>query len=405
MTVDLSSGETSAPTVHWIEDGVARTARWRSERGAAPPRTLRVVDDRLRADEAYGLACQGIGLLWRGDFHNARQLLTAMAARAARDRKGSAKAPTSPIERFNRMRQVRAQTARTLGMLLVPIDAEQHMALRRAPDQRAAQREAWGPSDEASLVSLREWLGVIGAHQWRVNGKAIAALDGARIHPHYGVFAPIRDEYVTLLARMPLPAAALEPQAVAFDIGTGTGVLAAVLVRRGLRQVIATDLDPRALACASDNLERLGLAPRVQLLATDLYPGGRAALVVCNPPWLPARPATPIEHGIYDADGRMLSGFLAGLRAHLEPGGEGWLVLSDLAEHLGLRTRAQLLSAFADAGLAVAGREDIRPTHPRASDRDDPLQAARAAEVTSIWRLVDAGSARATPAAQGGGPH
>jgi hypothetical protein len=30
----------------------------------------------------------------------------------------------------------------------------------------------------------------------------------------------------------------------------------------------------------------------------------------------------------------MLRGFLAGLAGHLEPGGEGWLILSDLAEHL-----------------------------------------------------------------------
>ncbi len=38
----------------------------------------------------------------------------------------------------------------------------------------------------------------------------------------------------------------------------------------------------------------------------------------------------------------MLRGFLAGLADHLAPGGEGWLILSDLAEHLGLRPREQL---------------------------------------------------------------
>ena len=32
------------------------------------------------------------------------------------------------------------------------------------------------------------------------------------------------------------------------------------------------------------------LQDRVELLAADLFPPGRAALVVCNPPWLPARP-------------------------------------------------------------------------------------------------------------------
>jgi hypothetical protein len=103
---------------------------------------------------------------------------------------------------------------------------------------------------------------------------------------------------------------------------------------------------------------------------------------------VPAKPSSAIEHAVYDPDSRMLRGFLAGLAAHLEAGGEGWLILSDLAEHLGLRTRAELLGWIEAAGLRVAGREDIRPRHPKASDVDDPLHAARAAEVTSLWRLV-----------------
>ncbi len=77
-----------------------------------------------------------------------------------------------------------------------------------------------------------------------------------------------------------------------------------------------------------------------------------------------------------------------GLAAHLEPGGEGWLILSDLAEHLGLRSRAELLDAIDAAGLQVVDRRDVRPVHPRAFDATDPLHAARAAEVTSLWRLA-----------------
>jgi methylase of polypeptide subunit release factors len=245
--------------------------------------------------------------------------------------------------------------------------------------------EAYGPGAEASVVSLRELLGLIGAHEWRSKGIVIPAI-GGRIHPHYGVFAPIRSEYVELVATASLPATVPSVD-VAFDIGTGTGVLAAVLARRGIRQVIATDQDPRALACARDNLERLGLAGRVHVVRADLFPEGRAGLVVCNPPWVPARPSAPLEHGIYDFESRMLRGFLDRLPAHLQPGGEGWLILSDLAEHLGLRSRAELLAAFDAAGLKVVGRSDVRPSHPRVSDASDPLHAARAAELTSLWRL------------------
>jgi methylase of polypeptide subunit release factors len=109
---------------------------------------------------------------------------------------------------------------------------------------------------------------------------------------------------------------------------------------------------------------------------------------VCNPPWIPARPSSPIERGIYDPESHMLRGFLSALPDHLEPGGEAWLILSDLAEHLGLRLRSDLMAAFDAAGLRVVDRSDVRPSHPRAQDSTDPLHAARAAEVTSLWRLA-----------------
>jgi len=380
------------PVVHWIEGGEARSARWLSESGAPPARCVVIADDHLTADEAYGLACQGAALLWRGDFQNARQMLRALASRARR-RPGKAKESAasslgaSPGEAFHLHRQAQSQQARTLGALLVPLDGDYGIPLRRAPDIRQACMEAYGPAEGPSVVSLRGLLGLIGAHEWRIKGIEIAAI-GGRIHPHYGVFAPIRCEYVDLVASTPLPAALRSSSCVAFDIGTGTGVLAAVLARRGIVRVVATDRDPRALACARENLERLGLAERVQVVRADLFPADRAALAVCNPPWIPARPSSPIERGIYDPESRMLRGFLGALPAHLEPGGEGWLILSDLAEHLGLRPRSELLAAFDAAGLKVVGRSDVRPAHPRASDETDPLHAARAAEVTSLWRLA-----------------
>lgn len=38
---------------------------------------------------------------------------------------------------------------------------------------------------------------------------------------------------------------------------------------------------------------------------------GRAALIVCNPPWLPGWPASLLEQAVYDPDSRMLRGFIA----------------------------------------------------------------------------------------------
>ena len=381
------------PRLNWEEAGEARSARWRSESGLPPPARIVIADDRMTAEAAYRLACEGTAMLWRGDYQNARQLLQAMARRgekAPRPKRTGAAPPSGPADAFHRHRLAQSQRARTLAMLLLPFDADHRIPLRRAPDARQACLETYGPADEPYVAPLRELLGLIGAHEWRKNGIELAEL-AARIHPHYGVFAPIRSEYVGLVAAAPLPESLPE---LAFDIGTGTGVLAAVLARRGIARVIATDQDPRALACARENIARLGLAGAVEVLHADLFPPGRAGLVVCNPPWLPARPSSPIEHAIYDPESRMLRGFLGGLAKHLEPTGEGWLVLSDLAERVRLRTRSELTALIADAGLAVIGRMDARPRHPRAYDAADPLHAARSGEVTSLWRLA----ARQVPA-------
>lgn len=380
------------PTLHWTDHhGQTCSARWRSESGVPAPRRVMRVDDQTPADTAYRLACEGTALLWQGDFHNGRQLLQALARRmdkraAAGRRTSSREAPTGPAQAFHLHRKRQAERARTLGMLLIPVSAGHQIPLRRAPDVALACQEAYGEAQEDYVIALRELQGLIGAHEWRKKGVPVPAL-GAAIHPHYGVFSPVRGEYLDLMKQAPLPAA-LAPNSRAYDIGTGTGVLAAILAQRGVQHVVATDMAPRALACAHDNLSRLGLTAQVTLQQTDLFPPGQVPLIVCNPPWVPARPNSSVEQAVYDPDSQMLKGFLAGLASHLSAGGEGWLILSDLAEHLGLRSREDLLQWIDQAGLQVAGRLDIRPRHGKAYDPQDPLHAARAAEVTSLWRLT-----------------
>lgn len=387
--------------LQWQHQGIDYQAAWRSENGQQAPRRVEVVDDTVSADAAYRMACEGTGLLWVGDFHNARHLMEALKRRLdkparshsakARKAKAAAAAPVTPAQAFHLHRQVQGQRARVLSSILIALQPDYAIALRRAPDWRQACVEAWGePAADAGLqvVSLRELLGVVGANEWRKKGVAMPVLGKeARIYPHYGVFSPVRGEYVQMVKDAPLPQAG---KTLAFDIGVGTGVLSAVLVKRGVQQVIATDMSPRALACAKDNLQRLGLQEQVQLQQTDLFPEGQAGLIVCNPPWVPARAVTTLEQAVYDDNSAMLRGFLNGLRAHLLPGGEGWLILSDLAEHLGLRSRAELEAWIADAGLYVVYRMDTKPVHGKAQDASDPLHAARAAEVTSLWRLAAA---------------
>ena len=398
LTPPATLPEPSPTHIHWLEAGLPCSARWRSERGSKPAQRVVLADDTTPADSAYKMSCEGTALLWRGDFQNARHLLQAMARRADQvspRKRQKMTPPVSLLDALNQHRQSQARRARLLGMLLIEVNADYSIGLRRAPDSQAALTEAWGAPDLAggkSVVSLRELLGIRSAHEWQRVGLEIPALGASphnRIYPHYGVFSPVRGEYIQLLATAHIPKPPKgQPQLTAFDIGTGTGVLAAVLARRGVGHIVATDTDSRALACARANIMQLGLEQQISMVQADLFPPGLASLIVCNPPWLPLRPGSPLERAVYDEDGRMLGGFLQGLRAHLAPKGEGWLILSNLAELLGLRTRDALLAQFEHNGLRVVSRIDAKPLHPKADDASDPLHEARAKEVTSLWRLA-----------------
>jgi len=361
---------------------------WRSESGLPVPRQVVMGDDAVAADVAYRMMCEGTGMLWQGDFHNARQLLQALSRRTHKrsSKRPLKNQPTDFSQAFHLYRQALGQRARVLGLLFIPLDDDYRIPLRRAPDVREACYQAWGPSSgQASMVSLRELQGVVGAYEWRKKGVEITALGVApnnRIYPHYGVFSPVRGEYIDLVETTPI-----EDHTLAFEIGVGTGVLSALLVKRGIERVVATDCDNRALTCAQENIARLGFSEKVELVKADLFPVGLAPLIVCNPPWVPARPTSPIERAVYDENSSMLRGFLSGLRGHLTPEGEGWLILSDLAEHLGLRSRESLLRWVDEGGLQVLGRKDVRPRHGKVEVTDDPLHLARVAEVTSLWRL------------------
>lgn len=375
----ISATPTGIQTISWVDREQSHTRAWQSENGWAPPKRIVVADDTMTADTAYRYASEGVGLLWTGDFQNARQLLNAISRRTAKRRVKYADMPYP--ERFHQVRLARAQRARTLGMLLLPVEAEHILQHRRAPDIAEACLGAYGQNKNSYVVPMSELLGVISAFEWRKKGVHIPALH-ASIHAHYGVFAPVRAEYLDLVMR-----AKLRRTAVAFDIGTGTGVIAALLAERGVELVIATDSNPKAIECARENIRALKLENQVKLRETDLFPEGQADLIVCNPPWLPGRPASSLEHAIYDQDQRMLKGLLKGATAHLKTDGELWLILSDLAEHLKLRSRADLLALFDDAGLDVIERLDTRPVHPKSKDEEDPLADARKLEITSLWRL------------------
>lgn len=367
----------------WEENGKSMSGLWITESTLAPPKRLLVADDSLKADTYYRMASEGGGFLWRGDYQNAKQLLQAAARRIEKQAAGKkTKPPQTPAEGFHRYRQAQAHRAQLLSKLLIQVEADLTIKLSRAPDVKQAISQAVSVPEASFLLSLKDLLAFIGALEWHKKGVEIPAL-GAKIHPCYGTFSPVRGEYIDLVANAPLPNATN----LAFEIGTGTGVLAALLAKRGFEKVVATEIDERALHCAKENLRGLGFDSKIELVRADLFPPGKADLIVCNPPWIPAKATSPLERAVYDEDSRMLKGFLKDAAVHLRESGEVWLIISDLAEHLGLRKPEDIPTLIENAGLKIIDRLEARPRHSKAADVSDPLFEARSKEITRLWRF------------------
>lgn len=365
----------SHPEIVVVRGGETLRFGWCSK-GAPPPLRCTTADDRLPADVAMRRALVGEGIAWAGDWNNARQLLAAMARRLRPVRAEASGVAAA----FRAERETRRLESTVLSRLLVPIGPGWVSPLARAPSFGPALEEAFGAGPERpSLMPLREILGALGAHEWFRRGVPVAALGGA-VHPRYGVFAPVRGEYVDLFATTLARRAAtlgLGRGAVAFDVGTGTGVLAILLARAGAH-VVATDVDASAVRCARENAARFAVAVRIDVIEADLFPAGRARLVVANPPWIPEQPHGPLDRAVYDPGGTVLARTLAGLADHLEEGAEAWLVLSDLAERLELRPAGAVEAMVREGGLSVVAEATTRPSHPRA--RESRSQARRSAE-------------------------
>ena len=194
------------PFVRWQEAGVEHSARWRSEAGVAPPESVVVADDTLKADAAYRLAGAGDG------DSVARRLPECAPAAAGAGAAGGSQAAQGAEEAGDAGRGISpaspgagAAGARFLGMLLVPLTpiTASRCAARRM--WRAACVEAYGPGRRGFGGFAARTAGAGRRARVAQEGRAGAG-GGGRIYPHYGVFSPVRGEYVDLVAKAPLPA-------------------------------------------------------------------------------------------------------------------------------------------------------------------------------------------------------
>lgn len=130
------------------------------------------------------------------------------------------------------------------------------------------------------------------------------------------------------------------------EVGTGSGVIAEEIAKRGASFVLATDIDFEAAVSAKSR----GLEVVVADLLSELNEKALFDLVLFNPPYLPSSPESDSLAWTGGVGGWELSfKFLAQAKKHLRPGGRMLMVLSSL-------TSQRILDACAGLGLAFKRR-------------------------------------------------
>lgn len=364
-------------------------AGWITESNEPAPKTLSCIDDTMPARLAIKRLRNGEVLLWTGDYHNGRQLLKAIQKRLG---PSVSRRATTLADRWQEKRRKTSQLAQVLGRLVVAIESDGSLALRRAPDTREAVTWAWELGKQKHLLPLRTLIGALGSAGWRRQGVKVTGLEGL-ITPWYGVFSPTRQVYITLLDELD----DIEGLSV-LDVGCGTGVLSFVLLQRGAKRAVGTDIDLRAVRCAESNAKKLGLSRQFQAIEADLFvPGERFDRVVFNAPWMLGKPATRLDHAIFDEGGKTLHRWLNGLHSHLTPNGLGILLISDLPERLGLRAEDAIEKAIQDAGLQIHHTQTQPARHSKTKDASDPLHEARSSEQIRFYALSQRQSSAPDP--------
>ncbi len=223
--------------------------------------------------------------------------------------------------------------------------------------------------DHPDLAGLQEWLAApTGEEPFLIPVRRLQRILTDRRRAAEGLSVPGLGATITLLPHVYVPGDQSVPGMFAeygalirgrrvLDMGTGTGVLALLAARLGAASVVATDINPQAVANARLNVERLGLGGLVDVRdASDLFaavPGEVFDLILFNAPWIQGEPRTLYDTGLYDPGYRVLDGFLAAAPAHLAPAGVILLQYSDVSRTRGDDSIAHLEAAVEASGLAI----------------------------------------------------
>lgn len=257
--------------------------------------------------------------------------------------------------RFARSQAYRSALRDAFGRAMVIADGDtiwrvtDHLDVRQLTDWLDPQDPPLG--DLPFLLPLRRLQRTLTDIKRAEEGLYMGALD-ARLTVLPYVYLPHDESVVDLLAE----GLGVVQGARVLDMGTGTGVLAFVAACAGAR-VIATDNSGHAVGNAKLNVERLGMADRVEVRGpADLFDSVAGELfdvIIFNAPWVYGKPKTLYDAAIYDEGFRVITGFMARVGDYLADGGRILLLYSNISELTGHGSLTRVRELAADNGLDI----------------------------------------------------
>ena len=107
-----------------------------------------------------------------------------------------------------------------------------------------------------------------------------------------------------------------KPQSV-LDMGTGTGIQAIAAKKNGVKEVVAADINSKAILCAKKNSKNLDIVFIQSDLFSNIYE--KFDLIVFNTPYLP--PESPLDPQ-WSGGKKFIVNFLKESKKHLSPNGK-----------------------------------------------------------------------------------
>lgn len=281
----------------------------------------------------------------------------------------------TPSDRFNLYRRIQNEIASFLSQVGFLIDYSGQPRLKNAPAPRnlkkhvdfdeelPAGRRFFYKTDY--FLNVSSFNGANSAYQYEKEGVVVPLLQGKRVYFGYGVWPPTNVHIYRLFAMFLEERRLLyADKKTAVDFGCGSGILSFIVkTRLNVQRLWALDSFSEAVRFTKINSQILNFQDSISSFQADICEESpndvlkklrdlhgvpsRVDLVVCNPPWIIAKPMkdeTSIENGNYDEKEQFLQRFfeVSSQMIQKSKGASGkngtiLLLYSDYSQKLGLQ--------------------------------------------------------------------